>query len=90
MRLSIAADQQRLCQWSEEKVALACNCCDLLDWHSQKLTREIRAFDSELKASHNASHRPACSQLLMAPLTLYPVGPHQYRDQSYPQCSKLT
>ncbi|KAK9849007.1 hypothetical protein WJX84_005023 [Apatococcus fuscideae] len=52
MRLSIAADQQRLCQWSEEKVALACNCCDLLDWHSQKLTREIRAFDSELKAEN--------------------------------------
>ena len=47
--MSIAADQQRLVQWAEEKVALATTCADLLEWHSQKLTREIKAFDFELK-----------------------------------------
>ena len=47
--MSIAADQQRLVQWAEEKVALASTCADLLEWHSQKLTREIKAFDFELK-----------------------------------------
>ena len=51
MRMSIFADQQRLVQWAEEKVALAGACHDLIDWHCQKLTREIRAFDSELKVS---------------------------------------
>lgn len=52
MRMSIMADQQRLVQWAEEKVALATTCADLLEWHSQKLTREIKAFDSELKVIH--------------------------------------
>lgn len=50
--MSIMADQQRLVQWAEEKVALATTCADLLEWHSQKLTREIKAFDSELKVIH--------------------------------------
>ena len=32
-----------------ESGPLATTCADLLEWHSQKLTREIKAFDSELK-----------------------------------------
>ncbi len=54
--MSIFADQQRLVQWAEEKVALASTCHDFLDWHGQKLVRQIKAFDLELKVTHCLIH----------------------------------
>ena len=45
----IEADQAMLIQFAEEKMALACQCYDLVDMHLMQIDRDIDVFESELQ-----------------------------------------
>lgn len=49
LRAAIEADQQMLIQFSEEKMALACQCYDLVDMHLMQMERDIDVFEGELQ-----------------------------------------
>jgi Inhibitor of growth proteins N-terminal histone-binding len=52
----IEEDQKQLIQFSEEKVALAGQCYDLVEIHSAQIDKDIELFDNELQAG---THGPA-------------------------------
>lgn len=50
LRSMIEADQQMLIQFAEEKMALACQCYDLVDMHLMQIERDIDVFEGEIQA----------------------------------------
>ena len=49
LRSIIETDQQMLIQFAEEKMALACQCFDLVDMHLMQIDRDIDTFDAEIQ-----------------------------------------
>jgi ferredoxin len=49
LRTMIETDQQMLIQFAEEKMALACQCFDLVDMHLMQIDRDIDTFDAEIQ-----------------------------------------
>lgn len=49
LRSIIEADQQMLIQFAEEKMALACQCYDLVDMHLMQIERDIDVFEGEIQ-----------------------------------------
>lgn len=45
----VEADQQMLIQFAEEKMALACQCFDLVDMHLMQIDRDIDVFEGEIQ-----------------------------------------
>lgn len=51
LRTIIETDQQMLIQFAEEKMALACQCFDLVDMHLMQIDRDIDTFDAEIQVT---------------------------------------
>lgn len=51
LRTIIETDQQMLIQFAEEKMALACQCFDLVDMHLMQIDRDIDTFDAEIQVA---------------------------------------
>lgn len=52
----IEADQQMLIQFAEEKMALACQCFDLVDMHLMQIDRDIEKFEDEIQVRKYIKH----------------------------------
>ena len=60
LRTMIETDQQMLIQFAEEKMALACQCFDLVDMHLMQIDRDIDTFDAEIQVVCAVLQRQNC------------------------------